>query len=199
VWVGGVLVILGAVYLVNLHATFRANWFNEDSGRAAAGYSEKVSAGLSALGRDQRASVVDSALPFPVWYATNDGLNELSSLLPFWSSKIRAVGEGSHLTALDPTGVLRWATFHPGGTGPLEVRVTVSATVSTTMTVRVMAVNPTEPDVPRHIEVGSGTHSFTLPAWSPRIQSVTIHGVRVLSIQTGTVILGSAVVSSRPT
>lgn len=197
-WFGGVsAAILGALYLVNLHATFQANWFNEDSGRAAAGYSEKVGVGLSALGRAQWASVVDSVLPFPVWYSTNDGLNELSSLLPFWSSKVRAVGEGPHLTALDPTGTLRWATFHPGGTGPLEVRVTVSATVPTTMTVRIMAVNSTEPEVPWHIKVGPGTHSFTLPAWSSRVRSVAIHGVRVLSIQTGTVSLESAVVSSR--
>jgi hypothetical protein len=198
VWVGGALVvILGALYLVNLHATFRVNWFNELSGRAAATYSARLGTGLSALRGAQRRSVVDSVLPFPVWYETSDGLNELSSLMPFWSSKVRAIGEGPHLTALDPNGTLRWATFHPGGTGPLEVRVTVNATAPTTTTVQIAAAAPTEPVMPWHIKVRAGTHSFTLPAWSTRVQSVAVQGVRVLSIQTGTVSLGNAVVSSR--
>jgi hypothetical protein len=197
-WVGGVLAVaLGALYLMNLHATSQANWFNERSGRAAAAYSAQVGAGLSALGRDQQASVVDSVLPSPVWYVTNDGLNELSNLLPFWSSKVRAVGEGPNLTALDPNGTLRWATFHQGGTGSLDVRATVSTTEPTTMAVRITAASPIEPEVPWHIKIGPGTHSFTLPAWSTSIQSVAIHGVRALSIETGTLSLGSAVVSSK--
>jgi hypothetical protein len=197
-WVGGVLaVVFGALYLMNLHTTSQANWFNERSGRAAAAYSAQVGAGLSALGRDQQASVVDSVLPSPVWYVTNDGLNELSNLLPFWSSKVRAVGEGPNLTALDPNGTLRWATFHQGDTGSLDVRATVSTTEPTTMTVRITAASPIEPEVPWHLKVGPGTHSFTLPAWSTSIRSVAIHGVRALSIETGTLSLGSAVVSSR--
>jgi hypothetical protein len=189
-------IVLTALYLVNLHATFRAVWFNERSGRAAAGYSENVGAGLSALAVDQRASVVDSAVPFPVWYTTNDGLNELSSLLPFWSSKVRAVGEGPQLTALDPNGALRWATFHAGGTGSQEVRVTVSATAPSTMTVRIRAEMTAEPVIPWRIKVEPGTRSFTLPAWSTKVLSVSVDGVRVHEIQTGTLSLGNTVVSS---
>jgi len=101
--VGSISIIaLGALYILNLKATFRVHWFNELSGRASAEYSARVDAGLSALGRAQRTSVVDSVVPFPVWYETSDGLNELSSLLPFWSTTVRAIGEGSRLTALDP-------------------------------------------------------------------------------------------------
>jgi hypothetical protein len=199
-WAGGVLAVaLGALYLINLHATAQTNWFSERSGKAAAGYSAQVGAGLSALGRDQRDSVVDSVLPSPVWYATSDGLNELSNLMPFWSSRVQAIGEGPRLTALDPSGTLRWAAFHPSGTGPLDVRVIVSALAPTTITVRITAVTPTEPEVPWHIKVGPGTHSFTLPAWSTGVQSVTIHGARALGIETGTVSLGNPVVSSRST
>jgi hypothetical protein len=198
-WIGGaVATVLVALYLVNLHRTFQINWFNERSGRAAAGYSAQVGAGLSALAPDERSSVVDSVLPSPVWYVTNDGLNELSSLMPFWSSKVRAVGEGSQLTALDPSGTLRWAKLSPGGTGPLYVHVDASATAPTTMTVRIVAVAPTEPEVPWHVKVEPGTHSFTLPAWSTSVKALAVGGVHLLSSQTGTLSLGSPVVSPTP-
>jgi hypothetical protein len=197
--VGGVsLVALGALYIVNLKATFRVNWFNELSGRASAEYSARVDAGLSALSRVQRASGVDSVVPFPVWYETSDGLNELSSLLPFWSTAVRAVGEGPRLTALDHSGTLHWATFQQGGTGPLDVHVTMSAAAPSTMTVLIVAAAPSEPEVPWHIRVEPGIHSFTLPAWSTTIRSVAVYGARELAVQTGVLSLGSAVVGSTP-
>jgi hypothetical protein len=188
---------LGILYVVNLSITFSANTntFVELAEQAASGYTAALAAGLAALPSAQRDSVVDSVLPYPVWYQTNNGEAELSRLLPFWSTAIRTFGEGPKLVALDPRGVLRSATFHPGDAGLQYVRVTVTATRDTVLTVQVRATEPTQPAVRWHIDVGSGTHSFTVPAWSNQVLSVTAlgAGLRVVGKQTGTLTLGAVV------
>jgi hypothetical protein len=186
---------LGILYLANLAVSFTANPFEETTEQAASGYTTQMAAGLAALSPSQQESVVDAVLPFPVWYQTNNGQSELSWLLPFWSSTLHTFGEGPQLTIPGPSGALQYASFQPGGSGPQYVSLTVAATRHAVLTVDIRAGDASQPEVPWVIAVDTGTHSFTVPAWSNRVLSVTAGGagLRVVAEQIGTLTLGLAV------
>lgn len=196
-WSGlaGGLVVLGALYLINLNATFDENTFGQKMGDTAAIVSARIGSGLEALTPSQRSSLVDSALSWPIWYPMTDGSGELSTLLPYWSATARTYGEGPHITGLDEAGTVRWATFIPNGVGPLYEHITVRASSPTVMAVSILGDDPTEPETPWHIHVNAGTHSYVLAAWSTKVTSVkiTARNLRVLNQQSGTVRLGRAV------
>jgi hypothetical protein len=63
------------------------------------------------------------------------------------------------------------------------------------LTVDIRAGDASQPEVPWVIAVDTGTHSFTVPAWSNRVLSVTAGGagLRVVAEQIGTLTLGLAV------
>jgi hypothetical protein len=186
-------------YLFNLvHSSFNANEFGIQSGRAGMAEADRVGAGVAALGRAGERSLIDSTVPYPIYYPMNDGSSELGDgLLPYWSTTARTFGEG-RIAGVDlTTGVVRWASFHDdaGGTQLKYVRVVVRASAATTMVVRIAASQPTQPEVPWRISMPAGAHSVTLAAWATAVRSVSVRGphLSVLSVRPGTVTLGAPV------
>jgi hypothetical protein len=191
----GTIVLLGcAGYLFNLSRTFNGSQLGIESGRAATAQSDRIAAGVAALGRRGRYSLVDATVPFPVWYQGADGAGELSRLMPFWSTSVRPYGEG-RIASIDTTGTVRWAFFHPHGPGTQYVRVVVLARARTTVTIHIIAANPTQPEDPRRVTMGPGVHSFIFPAWSTTVDTVTVTGpnVTLRARETGSITLGSPV------
>ncbi len=186
----------GVAYLTNLSRTFNAAQFSIETGRSASAQADRIGAGIAALGRPGEYSLLDAVVPYPVWYTGNDGTGKLSGLMPYWSTHARTLGEG-RIAGIDKLGVVRWATFHPGAAGPQYARVLVRTPVATTMLVRIAAVQPTQPEALWRISLAPGSHSFTLTTWSTRVRDVSASGpdVRVLSIRTGSITLGSPVAS----
>ena len=194
-WLIGLWVIPLALFLVNLNMSFNDNPFGQAMGDAAAVESGHIGAGLRALGPAGQRSLIDSALEWPLWYPAHDGSGELSTLMPYWSASAEPVGEG-RIAGLDGTGTVRWATFHPSTPGLQYVRVTVIALKPTTMTVRISASHPSQPETPWRLAVTPGRHTFTLPAWSDNVASVSVHhgpSLALDGVATGSVALGKPV------
>ncbi len=189
---------LAVLYLVNLNSTFDTVSWAKQWGATAAAISAHLGSGIRALKPGQQSSLVDSTVPFPIWWPPVYGVfipgGRLSNLLPFWSSTVHTFGEGPRITGIDASGTLRWATFHVAGVGDLYERITISASTRTVVHIKIEAMKPTQPESPWTIPTGPGTHTFVLTTWSTTVQSVHVtgHDIRVLQSQAGTVTLGSA-------
>jgi hypothetical protein len=198
VWVPVALAVCVG-YLINLSHTFGPSQFSIQMGRSGSAHADRIGSGITTLGRTGQRSLVDSVVPFPVWYSTTDGSSRLSVLMPYWSSAARTFGEG-HIAGIDQTGAVRWASFHAGGAGTQYVRLVVRTPIRTTMLVRIAAIRPTQPETPWRISLTPGTHSLTLAAWSSAVRTVNVTGrqVRVVGIRTGTITLGPPVTGELP-
>ena len=187
--------LLGCIgYLVNLSRTFKPNSFGIEIGRVAESEANRIGAGIAALGLVGQRSLVDSTLPYPIWYPTNDGSGELSRLLPYWSTDARALGEPARSASTRRVSA-KVGHLPPGSAGTQYVHLIVQAPAATTMIVRIAAVDPTQPELPWRIRISPGTGYFTLAAWSTAVRSVTVHGdhVKALSIRSGAITLASPV------
>ena len=76
---------------------------------------------------------------------------------------------------------------------PLYERIVVTAPSRTTLCVAIAGVRPVEPPAPWLISVDPGMHSFVLPVWSTALRSVQVsaRGVKLVALQTGTVVPGA--------
>jgi hypothetical protein len=220
--------VIGAaclLYLGNLHATYvRGPGLLRQLGDQASVVSGNIAAGINALPRSQEHSIVDVSLPFPVWYNAIFGYlpknGEFDRLMPNWSSTARTYGEGPRLVGLDAHGQLRRVSFDAHGSGPLAggpslgasaslgssvgaplyERIAITAPYRTTVRVVIVGVRPIEPPTPWLISVDPGMRSFVLPVWSTALRSVRVsgRGVKLVGLQTGTVVLGKLEGSAAP-
>jgi hypothetical protein len=215
--VGSVIGAACLFYLGNLHATYvRGPGLSRQLGDQASVVSGNIAAGINALPRSQEHSIVDVSLPFPVWYNPIFGYlpknGELDRLMPNWSSTARTYGEGPRLAGLDAHGQLRRVSFDAQSSGPsaggasleasaslgssvgapLYERIVVTTPFRTTVRVVILGVRPIEPSAPWLIPVDRGMRSFVLPVWSTALRSVRVsgRGVKLVGLQTGTVVLG---------
>ncbi|HEX2905073.1 MAG TPA: hypothetical protein VHO01_16590 [Jatrophihabitans sp.] len=185
----GLTVLLGAGYLAALTDSVRATSFARLNGKHAHTISDRVSRAL----HPGMTDLVDTRLRWPIFYTSNDGADEVSTLSPFWAPGVQAIGAGPNPIAIAPDGSAHRIRFAAGQAGPaLYLRLVVLAAQPGTLTVTIHGIRPLEPNRPYSLRLRAGSSSFILPAWARAVRSIELHapaGATVTVRELGTITL----------
>ena len=185
--------VLGLGYLIALTTSTNANRFGRVNGQHAHGISDRVSHAL----HPGMTNLVDTRMRWPVFYTSNDGADEVSTLAPFWGADISAIGQGPNPIGIAPDGSAHRVHFNAGHAGPAQyVQLVVHADRPVRMTVALTGERLLEPNRPFAIDVPAGTSSYILPVWGAHLAGSQVSapsGLSVVSQQVGTITLAARI------